>query len=81
MEYFGRVMTDFANTLEYNMAVKDEEKRLQRSVVADGGLPDYALPEFEALVKDRVSALLIEVDDWLSQNNIDGSTFSVVNVG
>ena len=68
LEYFGRVMTDLANTLEYNMAVKNEEKRLQRSVVADGGLPDYALPEFEALVKDRVQALLLEVDDWLSQN-------------
>jgi hypothetical protein len=68
LEYFGRVMTDLATTLEFNMAVKNEEKRLQRSVVADGGLPDYAMPEFEALIKDRVQALLVEVDDWLSQN-------------
>lgn len=68
LEYFGRTMTDLANTLEFNMAVKNEDKRIQRSVVADGGLPDYALPEFEALLKDRVQALLIEVDDWLSQN-------------
>ncbi len=43
-------------------------RRLQRSVVADGGLPDYALPEFEALLKDKVQKLLLDVDDWLSAN-------------
>ena len=43
-------------------------RRLQRSVVADGGLPEYALPEFEALVKDKVQKLLLDIDDWLSAN-------------
>jgi hypothetical protein len=41
---------------------------LQRSVVADGGLPDYALPEFEALLKEKVQKLLVDIDDWLSAN-------------
>lgn len=69
LEYFGRVMADLANTLEFNMAVRPGgAKRLQRSVVADGGLPDYAMPEFEALLNDRVQALLVEIDDWLGQN-------------
>jgi hypothetical protein len=52
------------------MKTEGEGKRLQRSVVADGGLPDYALPEFEALLKDKVQKLLIDVDDWLSNNKI-----------
>lgn len=69
LEYFGKAMADLAHTLEFNMAVRGEGKRLQRSVVADGGIPDYALPEFESLLKDRVQALLVEVDDWLSQNS------------
>ncbi|MGC4029135.1 MAG: DUF6502 family protein [Steroidobacteraceae bacterium] len=83
LEYFGRVMADLAQTLEFNMAVRPgQEKRLQRSVVADGGIPDYALPEFEALLKDRVQALLVEVDDWLSQNmNRWGDRTNVVNTG
>jgi hypothetical protein len=69
LEYFGRAMADLAQTLEFNMAVKGDRKRLQRTVVADGGIPDHALPEFEALLKDRVQALLVEIDDWLSQNS------------
>jgi Family of unknown function (DUF6502) len=69
LEYFGRTMADLANTLEFNMKAVGDAKRLQRSVVADGGVPDYAMPEFEALVKDRVQALLVEIDDWLSQNS------------
>jgi hypothetical protein len=68
VENFGRVMADLANTLEFNMLAKSDAKRLQRSVVADGGLPDYALPEFESLLRERVQALLVEIDDWLSQN-------------
>ena len=82
LEYFGRVMADLATTLEFNMGVQNEQKRLQRSVVADGGIPDYAFPEFEALLKTRVQALLVEIDDWLSQNRgrwVDRTT--VFNTG
>ena len=57
LEYFGRTITDLANTIEFNMKTDGESKRLQRSVVADGGLPDYALPEFEALLKEKVQKL------------------------
>ena len=82
LEYFGRAMADLAQTLEFNMAVKGDRKRLQRTVVADGGIPDYALPEFEALLKDRVQALLVEIDDWLSQNSSRwADRTGVVNTG
>jgi hypothetical protein len=68
MEYFGRTMTDLASTLEFNIAAEPEGKRIQRSVVADGGLPEYALPEFEALLKEKVQKMLLDIDDWLSAN-------------
>lgn len=68
LEYFGRTITDLANTLEHNIGAAPAAKRLQRSVVADGGMPEYALPEFEALLKDKVQKLLVDIDDWLSAN-------------
>ena len=37
-------------------------------MVADGGLPEYALPEFEALLKEKVQKMLLDIDDWLSAN-------------
>ncbi|MET0656814.1 MAG: DUF6502 family protein, partial [Steroidobacteraceae bacterium] len=69
LEYFGRVMADLARTLEYNMAVGGDRKRLQRSVFPEGGIPADVLPEFEELLKDRSQALLLEIDDWISQNS------------
>jgi hypothetical protein len=66
LEYFGRTITDLANTIVHNMK-SDGHKRLQRSVLADE-LPEYVLPEFEALLKDRVQKLLLDIDDWLSAN-------------
>jgi len=68
LEYFGRTMTNLANTLAHNYGGSGAPPRLQRSVVADGGLPEYALPEFEALLKEKVQKLLVDVDDWLSAN-------------
>jgi hypothetical protein len=68
LEYFGKTITDLANTIEFNMKMEGDAKRVQRSVIADGGLPEYALPEFEALLKEKVQKLLLDVDDWLSTN-------------
>jgi Family of unknown function (DUF6502) len=68
LEYFGRTMTNLATTLAHNYATPGAVPRLQRSVVADGGLPEYALPEFEALLKEKVQKLLVDIDDWLSAN-------------
>jgi hypothetical protein len=68
LEYYGRAITDLANTVERNIGLPASERRLQRSVVADGGIPEYVLPEFEALLKEKVQKLLLDVDDWLSSN-------------
>ena len=68
LEYFGKTITNLANTLAHNYAGSGSSPRLQRSVVADGGLPEYALPDFEALIRDKVQKLLVDIDDWLSAN-------------
>lgn len=67
LEYFGRTITDLANTLVHNIE-NIGPRKLQQSVVADGGLPEYALPEFESLIREKVHKLLVDVDDWLSAN-------------
>lgn len=68
LEYFGKTMTDLANTILHNMK-PDSPKRVQRSVLADE-MPDYVLPEFESLLRDRVQKLLLDIDDWLSSNRM-----------
>jgi hypothetical protein len=69
LEYFGVAITDLANTILHNIRADSSGKRLQRSVIEDE-LPDYALPEFEALLKEKVQKLLNDVDDWLSSNKV-----------
>jgi hypothetical protein len=68
LEYFGKAITDLANTIEFNMKAEGGAKRTQRSVIADGGVPERVLPEFEAMLKEKVQKLLLDVDEWLSTN-------------
>jgi hypothetical protein len=67
LEFFGNTLAHCANSLEYNINQSPEAKRLQRSVVADRGLPLELLPEFDAFLKARVQQMLTDVDDWLGQ--------------
>ena len=67
LEYFGATISNLARTLEHNMVTEAERKLLQRSVIADRGLPKALLPEFEGYVKARAQQMLAEVDDWLGQ--------------
>lgn len=67
LEYFGATMASLARTLEHNMSNESDRKLLQRSVVADRGLPELLLPEFESYVKVRVQQMLADVDDWIGQ--------------
>ncbi len=67
LEYFGATISNLARTLEHNMGTEAERKLLQRSVIADRGLPKPLLPEFEEYVKARAQQMLAEVDDWLGQ--------------
>lgn len=68
MEYFGDSLTHLAETLEYNFSLANaEDKRLERFVFADKGLPRELLPSFEAHARERAVQFLAEIDDWLSR--------------
>ena len=66
VEYFGNTLTRLAKTLEFNMSPRNSEKRLERFVVADRGLPEEVLPQFETYARDRTSEFLLDLDNWLT---------------
>jgi hypothetical protein len=66
VEYFGNTLTRLAQTLEFNMNPHNPEKRLERFVVADRGLPLDVLPKFESYARERTSEFLLDLDDWLT---------------
>lgn len=67
IEFFGNALTRLAGTLQFNLDSSNAEKRLERSVIANRGLPTEAVPVFQKLARDKVSDLLIELDNWISQ--------------
>jgi hypothetical protein len=69
LEYFGNTLASLARTLEYNMTQAPDGKRLQRSVIADRGLPASEMQQFDAFLKARVQQMLTDVDDWIGQNS------------
>jgi len=72
LEFFGNALTRLANTLQYNMDRRNSEKRLERSVISDRGLPRNLMPVFEKLAREKVSELLVELDNWLSPYSSEG---------
>jgi uncharacterized protein DUF6502 len=66
VEYFGNTLTRLAQTLEFNMNPRNSEKRLERFVVADRGLPADVLPQFTSYARDRTSEFLLDLDNWLT---------------
>jgi hypothetical protein len=65
-EYFGYSLTRLAKTLEHNFNPVNLEKRLERFVAADRGLPQGLVPKFEAYARDRANQFLLELDNWLA---------------
>ena len=65
IEYFGNALTRLASTLEHNMNPKNVEKRLERFVVADRGLPLDVIPAFEEYARAKTADLLVDLDNWL----------------
>jgi len=66
LEFFGNALTRLADTLQFNMDPRNSAKRLEQSVISDRGLPKSVLPIFEKYVRERVTELLVEIDNWLS---------------
>jgi hypothetical protein len=66
IEYFGNTLTRLAQTLEFNMDPKQPQKRLERFVLADRGLPADVLPKFESYARERATEFLLDLDNWLT---------------
>lgn len=66
LEYFGSAMTNLASTLNFNMTPDQREKRLEKTVFPDDGLPEELLGEFDQFIRERTAELISDVDDWLA---------------
>lgn len=71
LEFFGNALTRLANTLQFNMDRKNAEKQLERSVISGRGMPRSVVPVFQKLVREKVTELLVELDNWLSPYSAD----------
>ncbi len=68
MEHFGITLSQLVGTFEYNFnVIQTEDKRLERSVFADEGLPQHLLPMFQAHAIERTNQFLLDLDDWIAQ--------------
>jgi hypothetical protein len=69
LEYFGYRLTQLARTLEYNFdPAHGDNKRLERFVFADKGLPRELLPSFEEHARSRAVQFLSDIDDWFAHS-------------
>lgn len=66
LELFGNSLTRLADTLQFNLDSKNKSKRIERSVIAERGLPVEIIPKFEAHVREKVSELLVDLDNWMT---------------
>ena len=71
LEFFGNALTRLANTLQFNLDRRNTDKRLERSVISDRGLPSAVVPIFEKHVREKVTDLLVDLDNWLSPYSAD----------
>lgn len=66
LEHFGTAMRNLASTLDFNLTPLQRNKRIERTVFPDDGLPNELIDEFDAFVRDRAQQLISDVDDWLA---------------
>lgn len=76
IEHFGTTLSRLAATMEFNMDPRNTEKRLQRRVIADRGLPLSLVPAFERHARDRAMAFLLELDNWIATQATEGAADS-----
>ncbi len=68
IERFGMKVSQLATTLEYNMDPAHTQKRLDRQVYADRGLPLDLVPAFESYARAKSARFLTELDNWLTSH-------------
>ncbi len=68
LEHLGLALTDLATTITHNADAEPAQKRLQRSVFPDRGLPSSMSPAFEELVRSLIQQFITDVDNWVADN-------------
>ena len=75
-EHLGNSLSRLARTLEHNFNPANLDRRLERFVVADRGLPQELLPKFESFARDRANLFLSDLDNWLAPySSVDVNDF------
>jgi len=71
LERFGEVVRNFIETYEYNIETQEATaRRFERIVFADDGLRASLMPAFDQLVRTKGLQLLVELDNWLSAQEL-----------
>jgi hypothetical protein len=71
LERLGDVVRNFINTAEFNMEKTAQGSgRFERIVFADEGLRAELLPAFDKLLRIKGQQLLVELDNWLSSQEL-----------
>lgn len=74
LERLGTVVNNFVTTYEYNMTHREQGgTRFERVVYADKGLRADLMPAFDKLIRTKGLQLLIELDNWLSAQEISAT--------
>jgi hypothetical protein len=73
LQRFGEVVRDFINTYEFNIGKRPGLGRFERIVHADDGLREELLPAFDALLRAKGQTLLVELDNWLSAQEVSAT--------
>lgn len=82
IEHVGTTVWRLAETLDYNIESRQGDKRLQRRVNADRGLPIELLPAFEKYVRSKATELLLDLDNWFaSRTSGDSNADDRVDAG
>ena len=82
IEYQTNALSRLAATLEHNMDSTNLDKRLERRVRADCGLPLELLPAFEGYAREKANEFLLELDNWLaSQPDAEFGADERIDVG
>jgi hypothetical protein len=74
LDRMGEVIANFVATIEHNMEKTQQGAgRFERVVYADDGLPPKLMPFFDQLLREKGQQLLVELDNWISAQEIDPS--------
>jgi uncharacterized protein DUF6502 len=66
LERLGEVVHDFISTYEFNMYKGTRPGRFERKVYPDDGLREELMPAFDALLRAKGHAFLVEIHNWIT---------------